>query len=295
MNLHIKLKNVAKFFFLATITSTIISCQSDDIGEGNGLTTTDLDAEFTITEVSDATNTYLLTANHSYISSNWDIDNGAGFTAGGVTKEVFFPDASTYTIQHKVFGIGGASAITSQTINIGTSDPLVGNIVKGGKLKDTNDHNEWTILNISDNGAQWIFNQGSATILSTQEWAQQGLFQAIEVVKDRKYSIDMLVAAEGSFTNTWFEVYAGTTPPVQGQEYSDNRIMGLSTWDGCATSAFSGWLSEVGCVKNANTDTIDNTVTFSESGTIYLVIRSGGQDFNAAGITIKNIEMRGVK
>ncbi|MDO6737159.1 hypothetical protein [Wenyingzhuangia sp. 2_MG-2023] len=295
MNLHIKFKNVANLFFLATITTTISSCQSDDIGEGNGLTTASLDAGFTITEVSDATNTYLLTANHSYISSNWDIDNGEGFTTGGNTKEIFFPDADTYTVQHKVSGIGGESALVSQTIDVETSDPLVGNIVKGGKLKDTNDHNEWTILNISDNGAQWIFNQGSATILSTQEWAQQGIYQAIEVVKDQKYSVDMLVSAEGSFTNTWFEVYAGTTPPVQGQEYSDNRIMGLSTWDGCATSAFSGWLSEAGCVKNSNTDTIDNTVTFSESGTIYLVIRSGGQDFNAAGITIKNIEIRGVK
>ena len=292
MNLNIKLKKGIQFLSIVLVAA-LVSCQPEELGEGNGLTTADLDASFTIAQVVDANNTYLLTANTSYISSSWDLDIGAGFSMGAKTKEVFYPDAGSYAIQHKVTGVGGALETVTQTLDVVTSDPVAGNIVKGGKFEDAGDHTEWTVLNISASGANLTFNDGSATIYSTEEWAQVGLFQAIEVVKDKEYAIDMIVSAEGGFTNTWFEVFAGTTPPVQGQEYSENKIMGLSTWDGCATAAFSGWLSEVGCVKNSNTDTIDNTVTFSESGTIYLVVRSGGQEYDASGISITNVEMRG--
>ena len=164
--------------------------------------------------------------------------------------------------------------------------------MEGGKFVDATDHAKWTVLPISASGATWTFNQGSATIHSDGGWAQQGIYQAIEVIKDKEYTIDMLVSGK-TFNETWFEVYAGTSLPVGGQEYGDNKVMGLSTWDGCATAPFSGRLSVVGCVKNSSTDTVSNVVKFDTSGTIYLVIRSGGNVFHPDGITVTNIEMRG--
>lgn len=292
MDLNIKLTKYLYLFIGVMGLGTIIACQPDDFSGGNGLGDPNVDASFTITPVEGEMNRYLLEAQTTNVIASW-WDTGDGMVAGKMKQKVFFPDKGTYTIAHTAVGRGGLTNTSTQELVVEESDPVAGNMVEGGKFENAEDHSKWTILNISNSGAEWKFNDGSATIYSTQEWAQQGLYQAIEVEKDRVYSIDMLVSAEGGFNNTWFEVFAGTTPPVQGVEYTDNKIMGLSTWDGCATAAFSGRLSNVGCVKNSNTDSIDNTVSFAESGTIYLVIRSGGQNFDPAGITITNVEMRG--
>ncbi|QCX38280.1 hypothetical protein FF125_07485 [Aureibaculum algae] len=292
MNLKIKINKYLYLFIGLIGLGTIIACQPDDFGSGNGLGDSSVDASFSITPVDGEINRYILESQTSgVIASKWDV--GDGVFDGKMNQKVFFPDMGTYTISHIAIGKGGLTNTTSQELVVLQNDPVAGNIVEGGKFIDTDDHDKWTIHTISDSGAEWKLNEGSATIFSTSAWAQQGIYQAIEVEKDKRYSIDMLVSAEGGFINTWFEVYAGTTEPVPGVEYKDNKIMGLSTWDGCATSAFSGKLSSVGCVKNSNSDAIDNTVSFNESGTIYLYIRSGGEVFDAAGITIRNFEMRG--
>ncbi|WP_147676363.1 PKD domain-containing protein [Algibacter pacificus] len=288
MNLKIKFEKGLGFLALV-LTIINFSCQPDDLGKGNGLEATNLDAGFTITNVAEANNTYLLEANQSYITSSWDFGNGAGFTAAGTEEEVFFPDAGTYTVQHKITGIGGISAIATQNINVLTSDPVAGNLVKGGKFADANDFAEWTVLNISATGASWVFSEGHATIVASG-WNQQGIYQAIDVVAGKAYEIDMLVSGNGN-EDTWFEVFASAEEPIQWSDYGSNKVMGLNTWDGCGTGAFSGLLSSVGCVKNASTDAISNTVTFSTSGTIYLVIKCGGS--KTPGITITNVEMRG--
>lgn len=288
MNLNIKLNKVVKFLSVAVI-ALITACQPTELGEGNGLTATNMDAGFTITEVTSANNTYLLSANNSYITSSWDIDNGAGFSSGGTTKEVFFPDAGTYNVKRKVTGIGGVSETASQTIDVETSDPVAGNLVRGGKFEDASEHAEWTVLNISGGGAAWTFNEGSATIVAGG-WNQQGIFQAIDVVAGKEYKIDMLVSGDGN-DETWFEVFASTVEPVQGNDYGNNLVMGLNTWGGCGTGSFSGTLSTVGCVDNSYTSSRSNLVTFDTTGTIYLVIKCGGNQ--TSGITIANVEMRG--
>ncbi|WP_282121948.1 PKD domain-containing protein [Algibacter mikhailovii] len=288
MNFNIKIKKAVKFLTIIFV-STVLSCQPDKLGEGNGIVAPDMNAEFSVTPVPDANNTYELSATSSYITSNWDVGLGAGFYAGGDTEEVFYPDAGTYTIQHKVTGIGGASAIVSQNINVETSDPIAGNLIRGGKFQDASDHAEWTVLNISAGGAGWIFNEGSATIVAS-DWNQQGIYQAIEVVSGKEYKIDMIASGEGN-NDTWFEVFASTVQPNQGSDYTSNVVMGLNTWAGCGTGSFSGLLSSVGCVENSYTSSISNLVTFEASGIIYLVIKCGGSQ--TAGITITNVEMRG--
>lgn len=288
MNLNIKLNKVVKFLSIV-LAAVAVSCQPDTLGSGNGLTATDLDASFTITEVASANNTYLLSANNSYITSSWDFGFGAGFSNGGTAEEVFFPDAGTYNIQHKVTGIGGASAIISQSVDVETSDPVAGNLVRGGKFADASDHAEWTVLNISASGASWTFNTGSATIVAGG-WNQQAIYQAIDVVADKEYKIDMIVSGNGN-NETWFEVFASTVAPVQGSDYANNVVMGLNTWGGCGTGSFSGLLSTAGCVDSSYTSSKSNKVTFAASGTIYLVIKCGGNQ--TSGITVKNVEMRG--
>lgn len=286
------------FLLLASISIAFISsCQPDELGTGNGLSDPNVDAAFTVTPIEGVTNRYRLEAQTSNVlSSKWDV--GDGVFSGKMVEEVFFPDAGTYTVTHIAIGKGGETNSSSKEIVVAVSDPVSGNLVKGGKFADATAHSEWTIQPISDSGASWVLNEGSATIFSTSAWAQQGIYQAIEVEKDKVYAIDMKVSGGGGFIETWFEVYVGTTAPVDGVEYTANgttdfKIMGLSTWDGCATAPFSGRLTNLGCVKNSKTDAIDNTITFAESGTIYLYIRSGGNIYDPAGITITNVEMRG--
>lgn len=297
MDLITILKRYSCLVFVVISMTFISSCQPDELGIGNGLSDPNVDASFTVTPIEGVTNRYRLEAQTTNVlSSKWDV--GDGIFSGKMIEEVFFPDAGTYTVTHFALGKGGETNASSQEIIVAESDPVSGNLVKGGKFTDATDHGQWTIQPISASGAAWVLNEGSATIFSTSAWAQQGIYQAIEVDKDKAYAIDMKVSGGGGFIETWFEVYVGTTAPVAGVEYTANgttdfKIMGLSTWDGCATAPFSGRLTNIGCVKNSKTDTIDNTITFAESGTIYLYIRSGGNVFDPSGITITNVEMRG--
>lgn len=290
MDLNISLKKYRNIGLIMAI-GALTSCQPDDFSGGNGLSDPNVDASFTIAPIAGSSNRYLLEAQPlGVLSSKWDI--GAGVYTGDLNEIIFLPDAGVYTITHIAVGRGGTTSTTSQELVVTESDPAAGNLVQGGKFDTAEDIAQWTILPIGDPGAAWSFNDGKATINSDGGWHQQGIYQAIEVEKDREYTIDMSVSG-GTFNNSWFEVYAGTTPPVPGPDYTDNKVMGLSTWDGCATAPFSGQLSSVGCVKNSKTDTVTNIVKFDVSGTIYLVIRSGGESYDVGGITVDNIEFRG--
>lgn len=275
---------------LVLALGTLSSCE-DEIND-NGLTATNVDASFTITPVAGKVNTYALTAQpKGVIFSKWDI--GYGAYTGKMTEEIVLPDAGTYTITHTAIAAGGATAEVSQDIVVAQSDPNKPNLVKGGFFNDAADVAQWTSAKLSSTGAAfWSFNSGSATIHSPGGWAQEGIYQAIDVVKDKEYTIDMLVSCPSGSDESWLEVYAGKSVPQNGVEYKDNKVMGLSTWDGCAKSAFIGRLSNVGCIKNDATSSVSNVVKFDATGKIYLLIRSGGNNFTKDGITIGRIEMR---
>ncbi|TXG39526.1 hypothetical protein [Seonamhaeicola maritimus] len=287
MNLSIKLKSITKFLSVV-ILAAIMSCQPDKLGEGNGLVASDLDASFTITQVTDNNNnTYLFTAdNDQYITSSWDVTGGDGISVGD-TEEVFIPDAGIYNVKHTVTGIGGAANIVTKTLNVEISDPIAGNIVKGGRFDTDDDIAEWTVLNISASGTEWTLADGKATVTGGG-WNQKGLYQTVDVIEGLTYKVDMLVSSTSGVQNTWFEVFASSTQPVDGSDYSDGgAIAKFSTWGGCANEPFSGKLSIVGCDFNG-----EQGIYIAEATeTIYLVIKCGGEDLKD-GVSIDNVEMR---
>lgn len=274
-----------RFYFFGCIIMAFTACQPDEVTNGNGLSDPDVDASFTVETIDGEPNRFKLTANRdAVLKSLWN--TGDGFYSGALTEEIFLPDAGTYTITHQAYGRGGVVNETSQELTVAASDPVAGNLVKGGKFETAADHEEWTVLQISDSGTYWTFNEGSANVVGL-DYNQQGLYQPIEVEANKEYTIDMRVFGSGA-TNTWFEVYVSPTPPVQKQDYTaEGRRMGLSTWDGCANGAFDGKLSRIGCVGSGN------TVSFEQSGTVYLVIKSGGESLGSTGISVTNIEFRG--
>ncbi|MDR6966862.1 hypothetical protein J2X31_000862 [Flavobacterium arsenatis] len=281
-------KYIGYLFMVLLSTSILTSCQPEEFGTGNGLADMDLDASFTITQTDENGNRYRIESNgaENIWYHKWDLGDGTSFR-GDLVENIFFPDAGTYTITHTAYGRGGSAISSAQEVVVATSDPVAGNLVKGGKFENAEDHAEWTVLNIGDPGTAWTFNPGTATI-SGGGWNQQAIYQAIEVEANKEYSIDMIVSGAGA-VNTWFEVYASPTAPTPGNDYSaDGRRMGLSTWDGCANGPFNGKLSNVGCVGSGN------IVSFPQSGTIYLLIKCGGENIGTGGITIDNVEFRGV-
>jgi hypothetical protein len=288
------IKKWCSIFFIASILIGAEGCQPEETDSGNGLSDPNVDATFTVSPDPTSANKFILVGNsENVLQSSWIVDGIPYEGLLGLPKNIFLPDAGTYTVTYNVIGRGGITNSSSQQIVVATSDPIAGNLVVDGKFTTPANQDAWEVLNISASGTSWAFNIGSSSAagsatLSGGGWNQQGIYQAIQVEAGRQYKLDMQVSGTAA-VNTWFEVYVSPTAPVQGSDYSaDGRRMGLSTWDGCATGTYNGLLSEVGCVGSGN------ILEFPNSGTVYLVIKGGGENLGANGITITNVEFRGV-
>ncbi|MFB9078615.1 hypothetical protein ACFFLS_15050 [Flavobacterium procerum] len=284
MNLNINLKR-SVFLMLALALGTLTSC--DDDVNGNPLIASNVDASFTVTPVTGAINTYLLVAQpKGVISSKWD--TGTGAYPGKMNETISLPDAGTYTITHTAIGAGGAMGTATAQVTVATSDPAKGNLIKGGSFVTAEDQANWKKV-IYNAGADWTYSAKGATISG----GHAGIYQAVDVIKDKEYTIDMTVSG-GASSDMWFEVYAGKVDPatVSGDYGDGGKVMGLSTWDGCGKTEFSGRLSAIGCVKNAKKDAVSNVVKFDTTGKIYLMIRCGG-GIAPGGISVKSVELRG--
>lgn len=293
--MNFKFRTITYMLIMLGVISmiTVIGCQPEDSFDNNGLTATDIDASFTVTPVEGVMNHYILKAQtNDVISSKWNL--GEGDYLGKMTEEIFLPDAGNYTITHTAIGRGGATNSASQELLVEQSDPNAGNIVLGGKFETPDDISHWTVLNISASGTEWIFENGKATVKGGG-WNQKAIYQPIEVIGGKTYKINMSVSSTSGVSNTWFEVFASTTPPVEGSDYSaGGKLITLNTWAGCGSTPFSGKLSDVGCDLNALKYPGEPGKFVAEAtGTIYLVIKCGGENLKD-GIAVDNVEMRGV-
>jgi hypothetical protein len=146
----------------------------------------------------------------------------------------------------------------------------------------------------------WVIAGAGAPNLTSVEYTDGGLrftngavttqsnvlvYQPITLETGKEYTMSADVSGSGA-TNSWFEIFLGKTVPADGTDYSDGKQKALSTWDGCATSAFEGDIFEVGCAGDGT-----GTVTVTESGTYYLVIKGGSWDGNLGteGVLLDNV------
>lgn len=273
-----------------------INCTPDRAdGDGNGLAPGSLDASFSVTETS-ANHYKLISKEQTYLFSNWDLGDGAGFYKGKMTENIFLPDAGTYLVKHQAIGQGGiVGGSATQTITVAKSDPLAGNLIQGGKFANATDWAKWTMNFSNPNGnALWSFTDGKATFVASG-WDRNVLYQAVEVVAGRTYKADAVVSSTSGVADTWFEIYVGYTKPTPSNDYTgdggDNTwLRGINTWAGSGTAPFSGKISNVGSVNSNNTT---GTFTATKTGTVYFAIRSGGNNLKS-GISITNVEFRGV-
>jgi hypothetical protein len=283
------MKVYSLWFGIVTI-AVLTACQPDEFEDGNGLSDPGVSASFTITPVEGRNNTYVFKADQTeLIGVQWDKGYGIGFpkTLGKAIDTVFYPDAGIYSISLKAFGRGGISAVSTQSLTVDTSDPAAGNLVVGGKM-DAGDESKWTF--VTYNPAVTFGIMDGKMIASGGSGGHAGIYQTLEVEGGKKYKVDMNVSGSGA-TDVWFEVYVGTAAPVDGKDYNDGGTrLGLNTWAGCGKTAFSGKLSSLSCAGTGG-----GVVSFPESGTVYLFIRTGGSNLGTTGISIDNIEFRGTK
>lgn len=285
------LNNISrKLLLIAATISVLSSCKKEEVTD-RGLTETNLDASFVMTPVAGKMNTFLLQAkDSSYIASKWDLGNGS-IVVGKMSQELFLPDAGVYTIVHYAVGKGGATFSSSQNVTIATSDPAKGNLVKGGKFETAADEAFWSRITISDPAVAWT-RTGGKMVATGGSWGHSAIYQAITVEANKDYRFGMTVSGSGA-TDVWFEVYFGTATPVNGSDYSSGGIaIALNTWAGCGNSTFNDNIAKIGCAgalvgKNG-------IIRFPTSGTVYLLIKTGGANLGTTGISIDNVELRGV-
>jgi hypothetical protein len=274
----------------AIIAGMYAGCKPEKYNEGNGLSSTDLKASFSVTPVAGKANYYVLNADtKSVLGVKWDLGDGtdpAILPIGKPTDTVFFPDAGKYTVTLYAIGKGGDIKTVAQDVTVATSDPSAGNLVLGSKMSASDDA-YWNHITISD-GVTFAIDNGRM-VAKGGNYGHAGVWQAIDVVAGRKYQIDMTVDGSGA-TDTWFEVYFGTKQPVIGKDYSDGGArLAINTWTGCGKTAFNGKLSAIQCAGSGN------TITAAATGKMYLLIKSGGSNLGLTGIGFTKVTVRGVK
>jgi len=285
---HIVIKYIGLFVMLTSLG--VVSCTQESYDDQEPVTEQMLDATFSVEEIS--ANRYQITANsNEYVISNyWDLGEGTGYSIGGNSFELFLPDAGEYEIKHKVVGAGGIfSSEASNLVNVETSDPIAGNLVRGGKFSSDDDIAQWTIGGTGAGNGTWDFSEGNAN-LTAPGWGGNGIYQAIEVVEGRSYQIDMFVGSTTGVSDTWFEVYCGYSDPatVSGDYNEGGMLLKINTWEGTGNAPFGGKFTVVGSSTETN-----GVFTATASGTVYLLMRGGGGDMKE-GIYIDNVEFRSI-
>lgn len=237
------------------------------------------EAAFTYSFDPENPNTVIFTASPDVETwyTHWAFGDNTAAEGLDVTKT--YPLSGEYEVRFKIFTDDG-TAESTQMVSI-ESDLLGPNLIQNGEFEGDD---AWTILPIS-NGVEVAFENGAVS-WSGGGWGQEGIYQTIEVEANQVYQINMEVTCNG-LSDSWFEVYAGQTVPVDGVDYTDGGIrLGLNTWDGCGAEPFEGLFTAFSCSGE------DGTFQFTEGGTVYLVIRGGGAEYGTDGVTIDNVSVR---
>lgn len=215
----------------------------------------------------------------------WDLGNG--MTSRKQADTVLYDTKGQYVIKLNAFNAGGYSTAT-QTVTIANDYPGV-EVLQGGNMEGASQSN-WTVLNTGGTQTNIAFTNGVLKFSNTGG-SNGAVYQAVNVKAGKTYTFSADVAGSGA-TNTWFEIYLGKTVPTQGTDYTDNKYISLNTWSGCGGSAFTGNLALIGC-DGSGTGKLGK-MTFSSTGTIYLVIKAGssGGTMGTSGITIDNVSLK---
>lgn len=218
--------------------------------------------------------------NSRYFS--WNFGDGAAEVTS-MSASHSYEDEGTYTVTLTTTGRDGSTQTKTQEVTVKAAP----NFVQGGKM-NTTDASAWSHITFST-GVTFAIENGKM-VAKGGGWGHAGVYQKIGVTAGKSYVLDMVISGGGA-EDTWFEVYVDSTAPAAGMtDYSfGGKRMGFSTWCYGNNKAFDGILSSPGI---ACEDAIGkNTISFQQSGDVYLVIRIGGSNLGSTGISIDNVSL----
>lgn len=238
-------------------------------------------ASFTIAPVSGAVNTFAASSSATgTFSWYWDQGDGSGRKPGGTSDTLYYAKKGNYRVSLLVLGHGGYDT-TSQIVSVAADDPGI-NILQNPSLTTSNG---WTILNISGSVNPSFTAQG-LNFSAGAGFVNGGVYQAVQVKAGVPYTFSANVQGAGA-TNSWLEFYIGFTVPAQGTDYADSKFYSLNTYSGCGGSPFNGNVVTIGC---SGSGPKNGQISFSKSGTAYMVIKTGtNTTLGAGGVTVSNI------
>jgi len=220
----------------------------------------------------------------------WDFGDNTG-TSTEANPLYTYTQAGTYTVQLTASS-GDESSIVTKEVTV--AQATASTSLQNG---DFSDNSAWTIItqNASGNGKLTISNGvavfDEAIDVASGSWgseAHMAMYQAV-VVEAGDYQFDMDITTKG-IDEAWFEVWVGTSKPIDGVEYKDDvaakKVLSFNAWDcGDTNKTYSGKMAPVSCQDT------DGSIGL-EANTYYILIRSGGFNFGEGGIVIDNVTMK---
>jgi len=162
------------------------------------------------------------------------------------------------------------------------------NLITNGTFDDSTG---WTVVNQygtdSTNGSV-DFSNGNATISKIDPtdggWIHMGFYTNL-TLSAGWYQFDMDMDFD-SINEIWGEAYLGADEPIQNQEYFGDMqvIKAYNAWD--CSQTYSGSAVASGCDS-----TNPGLFYVPNSGTYYLLFRSGGSNFGTSGVELDNFNL----
>lgn len=218
----------------------------------------------------------------------WDFGDNAG-TSTDKDPSYTYTDGGTYTVTLTATGAGG-SADHSKDVTV--IKPGGTNLIVNGGFDD---NSEWTIGQYNGNNAGTVaIENGVATFNKgiQGEWGTEphvGIHQMVEVTAG-SYLFDLHIITNG-IDEVWFEVWVGPNAPVDGEDYNEDngamKALSFNTWECEDNKTYTGQMVDAACQGTDGTAVL-------ETGTYYVVIRSGGITCSDDGIVIDDVTMVGI-
>ena len=274
---------------LMVLSFGLFSACSDDDGDDDVQTPT---STFQF-EVSAENSLEVMFTNYSQNATSyaWDFGDNSG-TSTEKNPTYTYADGGTYTVKLTATNSAGSAEHTKDVTVI---NPSADNYIQNGEFDD---ESVWTILQHNPN------NTGTLTIADgvatynkgvQGDWGTEphiGINQAVEV-EAGTYQFDLDITTNG-ISDVWFEVWVGTAEPVADDDYNGDDgatpVLAFNTWRCPDNATYSGPMLAASCPDSDNGFDMDGIITL-DAGTYYVVIRSGGLNFNADGIVIDNVTM----
>ncbi len=152
----------------------------------------------------------------------------------------------------------------------------------------------WTVIQQNtNNNATAIIADGVVTFDDINEagWGAEGhvaIYKSFTVAESGWYQFDAEVITNG-LSDHWFELYVGTTTPVDESEYNTAdfgavNLLALSTWDCGDFNTYSGSWLDTDCKG------LDGKIELDASTTYYALVRTGGITWGA-GVVLDNLTL----